>query len=376
MSSSISKKNIRNLKYALVVSVALIVVGIVYTQRSAPTSAPQGNTFRPTQAAPSPATPYNGTFSASLFVPYWLINDSFAIPQAPSAHLDVLLYFGVTPQSNGTLQTDDPGYKNVQNFREATQNIDAQTFITVRMMNEDIIEAILKSPEKQAILAAEVLDLAIQYHFNGIALDLEHSVLPTQETIDRITAFVRTLSRSIHAQDTQFALILYGDTYFRIRPYDVKKLADSIDMLYIMAYDFHKTFGTPGPNFPLQQGSIYPYSLDRMLADFSNDIPTSKISIIFGLFGYDWAVDEQNRPLMRAGALTFAQIRSRFYENCPFEKCTITRDSTSAEQKIVYLKDGRQHVVWFEDPTSIQKKSDLLRVRGVSRIGFWAHGYY
>ena len=172
-------------------------------------------------------------------------------------------------------------------------------------------------------------------------------------------------------------MTIYGDTYYRQRPYDLKALDQYVDQFYIMAYDFHKSYGEPGPNFPLKGKEIYGYDMEIMIRQLISDIDAQKLTILFGLFGYDWSVDDQNRPLKPAQSLTLRQIKNRFLESCPFTPCSIQRDNLSAETSIQYADEtGQKHVVWFEDETSVGEKVTFLNSNSISNIGYWAWGYY
>jgi spore germination protein len=249
------------------------------------------------------------------------------------------------------------------------------------MMDEAENTDIFRDPDAQSSIIRESLDLVDAYHFDGILLDLEHSVLPTKDATDLITRFVTQFAQEAHARNLHFALALYGDSYYRARPYDVQKLGGLADSVYIMAYDLHKSYGEPGPNFPLNHsdGSSqrYGYSFKTMLADFTQDIPSEKIHILLGLYGYDWSVDDQNRPAKAATARTLSQIQGRFLPRCPFSSCTIFRDPVSTETRITYTDEsGQKHTLWFEDLFSVQEKIKEARTYGISHVGFWAYGYY
>ena len=80
----------------------------------------------------------------------------------------------------------------------------------------------------------------------------------------------------------------------------------------IMAYDFHKVKGNPGPNFPLNGKETYGYDLQKMTDDFLQFVPPEKLTIIFGLFGYDWVIDDKNNALQSGEALSYLQIKQKF----------------------------------------------------------------
>lgn len=326
-------------------------------------------------------TAYNGTLGIHLFVPYWRLSESYAPPTISQSDLTTLMYFAIHPLPDGTLDRSEPGYTHLPTFMAQTQNLDSAHLLTVSMQNEDISSPILESPILQRKLAEEVSLTAHTYGFDGIVLDLEYAALPTTEVVSQISTFTQTFSDIAHTNGLTFSITLYGDTYYRSRPYDVKTLATSVDFVYIMAYDFHKSYGQPGPNFPLsttsQNGTSYPYSLEVALEDFLSDVPKEKLIVTYGLFGYDWMVDDQNRPAKQAQARTLSQFTSQFKPECTELHCTVTRDQSSQETSVSFTdSSGQKHSMWFEDFQSMTSKIKRARSFGISNAGIWAYGYY
>lgn len=324
---------------------------------------------------PPSRTPFNGILKTHVFVPYWRLSGSYKAPQIPHSTASTLLYFALHPRKDGSIDTSDPGYTNLPTFAEKAAG---ETLLTISMQDEDISSDILEKPSLHKKLAAETIQLARDYSFSGIVLDLEYAALPTSSVISNISAFTKTFSTTAHTNNLTFSIALYGDTYYRSRPYDVKTLALYSDFIYLMAYDFHKSYGHPGPNFPLSSGkNIYPYSLETALENFLNDVPAEKLIITYGMFGYDWAIDDQNRPAKAATPRTLNQIESQFLPTCTEKDCTISIDPISAETNITFSEEsGQLHSLWFENTPSLNNKIQKARSYGISNAAIWAAGYY
>ena len=196
----------------------------------------------------------------------------------------------------------------------------------------------------------------------GIVLDLEISGLATKNLINEISAGVERIYNQAKEQNLKLSLALYGDLFYRQRPYDLKTLNQFSDEIMVMAYDFSKSYGEPGANFPNLEFKI-------MIDNYLEFIPPEKLTIIFGMFGYDWTLKD-GKPLKPAGALTLNQIKTKFSER-------IMTDSESKEKKISYKgSDGYDHVVFFEDEESAEVKINYLKEKGIGSIAFWAWGYF
>ncbi len=317
---------------------------------------------------------------SSIFVPYWKVA-SLSKPVLPEtiSHKNVrnIIYFGVTSDEFGALDKSEPGYANTTSFSQKTVEMAGRKLLTLRLMNEDINESLLTNVSYQKALINETLSLSKQHGFDGVVIDLEHSVLPTKDTIAQISSFLELFATKTHEQNQHFSVTLYGDTFYRQRPYDVKKIGSFSDEVFIMAYDFHKSYGEPGPNFPLFKGKTYSYDFAIMINDFSELIPAQKITVLFGLFGYDWSVDSKNRPAKAGKALTLSNIEESLLPKCITLNCKKMRDDFSHEMNISYVDNsGQRHSIWYEDTLSLQAKTAYLSTKRVFSIGYWAYGYY
>lgn len=368
------RKKPRRTSLKLTIAVCIISFFALYSYISR-TPAPIQKS--PKDSPKAPKAPVAKEYS-SVFVPSWQLPDASLLltdPTNPDRSIDQDIYFAISPDSTGNI-IHDTAYLNLSRFSQLSTK---PSLLTLKMTDENTNTLVLRSKQAQELLIGETITLARRHNFSGIVLDLEHSVLPFKEVRTSITSFSQRFSTASHEQKLTFDMTLYGDAYYRARPYDVADLEPHVDMFYIMAYDFHKAFGEPGPNFPLTCGSTtsptYAYCLTRLLDDFLKDVPADKITLVYGLYGYTWDVDSQNRPASSATARTYAQLKNISLD-CPNSPCAHSIDSVSSESTRSYSKNGRKFITWYETPTSVQKKSTYALSRGVSRIAFWAFGYY
>ena len=113
-----------------------------------------------------------------------------------------------------------------------------------------------------------------------------------------------------------------------------------------------------------------------MIDDFVKDAGNEKIVVTYGLFGYDWTVDEKGRATKQANIFTLSQIKNKFIGKCS-SNCSLQRDKTSAETQIRYKdEEGNAHVIWFEDEESMNTKNDYLKTKGINQTAIWAYSYY
>lgn len=360
------------LAYVIAV-VCLVLAGVLYMKSTSRTDKPAQSVVPPSPTSP-PATPTSvpqARTRTSVFVPYWTeISDSDTFDG-----YDRIIYFGVGANANGIITTDK-GYDQLASF-VAHQVDGKEKWVTVRMLDADTNSAVLKNPAAWSKIGDGIVKLVQDNGLDGVVFDFELGVIPFQSITDDITAFYRQLYDTAKASNVPFAITMYGDVIARNRPFDIAKLSLVTNEMMVMAYDFHKSRGEPGPNFPLAGKEKYGYDMQLMADDFLKYISADKLTVVYGMYGYDWLVDEKQRPISAGKVLTLTQITDKFVTNCQLKNCVITRNDKAGENEVDYVDDyAGFHVVWYEDEESVRLKTDYLKTRGINGFGRWAWGYY
>lgn len=294
-----------------------------------------------------------------------------------------LLYFGVTATGKG-IDTKDEGYKNIDVFMSSFSAKFQKKYLVLKMLDTDINQNILSGEKIQEEIISEITELTIEKKFQGLALDLEISGLLKDDTVRQINTFVQKMYTASKKYYIPFSVILYGDSFYRKRPYDIDMISRSSDEIIIMAYDFSKPIGEPGPNFPLSKGRNYSYDFKTMINDFLIFVPKNKLTVIYGMYGYEWTVDEKRRPIRPAKALTLKDIKKNFIDKCDWQDCVVKRDPYSHEVEVNYIESRivdtyaamNMHIIWFEDEESTRIKTEYLKSQEINNIGYWVAGYF
>lgn len=313
-----------------------------------------------------PAVPVE-TGKTALFVPYW------SIEKTGDAY-DRYFYFGVAPTTSG-INTRDEGYAGLKEFTDTYDVSDS--YLTVRMTNFEINGAVLNNSSAQKTIIRDAVKLAVDNGFAGIALDLEYSGLFDGSIPGKILTFSHLFSDAAKEGGLRYAFIVYGDVFSRGRPYEVKEISKHSDEIIIMAYDFHKSRGEPGPNFPLKGKETYGYDFEQMVQDFKSVVPAEKLTVTFGMYGYEWTVDEEKRPIKPAEALSINDIEQTYGQQCEKLNCLKRRDPLSGETEIEYVSEnGDYHIIWYEDDISERRKQEYSKQQGIGSFVRWANGYF
>lgn len=361
-----------------IILICIIIVGIGYYNFKTY----KDITSKKTELSPTPARnlPQGSADikDKSIFVSYWADMDNLDLSDYQRA-----IYFGVAPTLSG-INILDAGYAKLDDFVSAAG--EKETWLTLRIVDTDLATTILENQAAWPRIAESTVKAATDNGFEGILIDLELGILPVGKAANQITGFTKYFADYTHQQDLKVGMAVYGDTYYRGRPYDLKEIQKDMDEMMIMAYDFHKAIGEPGPNFPLSGLDKYGYDFQIMIKDMLTEIPAKKISVIFGMYGYEWIVDEQKRPLKAATALSYKEIKKKYLNRCKDSTCLVRRDEESTETEInyvesVYKEDTKEYVsapkiIWYEDMESVRRKSAYLQKMGINKISFWTYGYF
>lgn len=316
---------------------------------------------------PSPTIVPQVVSNTILFVPYWTLQNTL------DTNYSEYIYFGITPDKTGIARNEE-GFEKIPLFLHKVPS-NAKKFLGVRMTNSSINEYVLQNDDVQQKVIADAVAVAKEDNFDGVVLDLEYNAFPFESVIKSVTNFSKRFSEGAKGEKLLFYQTFYGDTYYRGRPYDIRVLAKQADKTLVMTYDFHKANADPGANFPFDTGDEG-YSFKEMVGNFIKDVPSSKISIIFGMFGYDWKVSEKGTSVGQAESLSDNEIAQKFKMPCQLKNCSFVKNE-AMETKVTYEDDqGQRHVVWFEDKASVEKKKDFLEENGISSIGYWANGFF
>ncbi|MDE2026751.1 MAG: hypothetical protein KGJ07_09770, partial [Patescibacteria group bacterium] len=175
-------------------------------------------------------TPGITTNERILFVPYWTLSSDIQ----QNAY-DTFIYFGITPGNSG-INVSDQGYVNIPTFIAKVSP--AKTLLTIRMTDKAMNEKILDSPSFQKQIIYDSLFQAKRYGFKGLLLDFEAGGIGFDSLTNQVTGFITDFAKEAKKQKTFFSVAVYADTFYRARPYDIKKIAAQADNMIVMAYDF------------------------------------------------------------------------------------------------------------------------------------------
>ncbi len=294
-----------------------------------------------------------------------------------------VFYFGIAFDSAGNILKDE-GWRKID---AVLKQIDTKPYLIVRMVDSKQNAEILSDKNLREKIIEQTLEFTTSSGgFAGVVLNLEFSPIFYNFLQEKINLFVKKFYEDAKDAGVRFELILQADSFYRNRPFDIQFLSSQADYFWLMAYDFSKKDGEPGPNFPLFGKEKFGYDLVSAVEDFSRYIAPEKMGVFFGMYGYEWVVDEEKRPIRRAKALTVRQINERYVVNCKPENCSLTIDPLAKEKEINFVlsewsEDLNQYIIYpriiyFDDQETVEIKKQELKKRGINGFCLWAYGYY
>ena len=194
------------------------------------------------------------------------------------AHLiDIVAVRWVTIDACGRLTSSDD-----QTLKQFARSRGIQVFPSLGTFSGWLNHRLLTDDETSARALAEIVDYVVGEGYDGFDLDLE-GVRPDDRAA--YTAFVARLGTALHERGKLLALAVPAKTADTTTgwggAFDYAALGAHADLVTIMAYEYHGSWGEPGP--------IAPYDWVEQVAAFAtSQIPPEKVLLGLAFYGFDW----------------------------------------------------------------------------------------
>ncbi|MFF2755504.1 glycosyl hydrolase family 18 protein [Psychrobacillus sp. NPDC058041] len=300
---------------------------------------------------------------------YGAVNLSYILPSTPTKNNNMVqsaapinTFFGVFEYhvlADGSLSSLD----DRQLIRVARENKVAPlaviTNLTTTGFSTDIANRVLSSPETKSRLINNIYNLIKSRNYAGVNIDFE---LLQEEQRDLYTSFLRSLREKLKPEGYYTTVAIpakINDKLPYLKAYDYGGIGAAVDLVFIMAYDFHEATSLPGPIAPIKQvRQTIEYALKHMKAN----------KIILGVqrYGYDWKMRDSTVIDAHAVPVGMA-IETAMKHQVPIQY------SKESQQPFYQYRDetGKKHIVWFEDSRARAQKLKLVTDYHLKGIGEW-----
>ena len=220
--------------------------------------------------------------------------------------------------------------------------------------HSEALLSIFSNDEKRKCLIGALANLLKDAHVDGVNIDFEELEADAR---DPFLDFLVELRAALHAQGQ----VLTVDIPVRDPAFDVEFIGSVADAVIVMAYDEHYAAGSAGP---IASHEWFDESVDELL----QSLPSEKIIISMGSYGYDWPV---GNPPKRAESLKFSQIMSLAHE----VEAEPEMEAASRNMFFGYEgADGVRHHVWFLNGTTLWNQWHSLRNKNILGSSIWRLG--
>jgi spore germination protein YaaH len=242
------------------------------------------------------------------------------------------------------------------------------------------LHVLANDQKAQDTLIEGLIREAKEHGYDGVNLDIE-DVMWTDR--DQLSVMVAKIAAALHKEHLQVQIDVCpygpghpGETAFsqwifeewRLG-YDLKSLAQSVDLICLMTYDQHTHWTTPGP--------VGGWLWTKMNLDFAlKTVPKEKISLGIALYGYHWYTGdpglnkEEKKPNVTADYISYPNLM-------------LLADTYRAKQQwddeehtpwFYYTHDAMREYVFYTDKRAFMDRYDMAKSAGVEGVCAWVLG--
>jgi spore germination protein len=262
--------------------------------------------------------------------------------------------------NNGALVNDLNDLPAIQTaWRRRLQPLMTVTNLTATGFSAGIAHQMLNDPAARSNLINNIYNVVSRKGYAGVNIDIEQV---RTEDRDLLSGFLSQLNRRLKPSGYLVTISVPAKTNEEVpwlRGYDYGAIGSAVDLMFVMAYDWHHGGSEPGPVAPITEvrGTIR-FALSRVRGN--------KIILGVPLYGYDWLLP-YTPGTIAPGLSNQAAIETAMRYQSPIQY------STEYESPFFHYVDdqGRRHEVWFEDTRSMSRKMELVREFRLGGIGAW-----
>lgn len=225
----------------------------------------------------------------------------------------------------------------------------------------DQTHEILKLSSKREKIINELLEIYVDYGFQGINIDFENVYLKDK---DLLTQFVRELYPLFKANNMTVSMDVTGISTSEnwSLSFDRARLKDTTDYLVLMAYDQHWA------SSPIA-GSVAEYSwVERSLKRVFELIPREKLILAVPFYTRLWTLEDEK---ISSQAISM-DVANKFIES---NKINLTWDDNAGQYFGEITKDNKLMKIWLEDAKSLEYKASLIHKYDLAGIASWRKGF-
>ncbi|MBE0644549.1 MAG: hypothetical protein IH600_10760 [Bacteroidetes bacterium] len=226
---------------------------------------------------------------------------------------------------------------------------------------------LLSNAQSRDVLITRLIALLQERGGSGVNIDFES--VPGDQRENLVTFFAQ-LRAGLDAAIPDAVISVAAPAVDWNAAWDVAALASSIDLFFVMCYDYSwSSSSNAGPVAPIRGMN---YNVERTLRWYLDQgVPPARLLMGVPYYGYDWPVIDGT-----AGAATTGTGTARTYSAVAASLPNRTRQwsETFLNPWIAY-ESGSWQQLWYDDAESLEYKYQLVKDLGIAGVGMWALGY-
>jgi spore germination protein YaaH len=360
---------VRKILLSLIISIpiaAFVVAVVIYTTQSKKIISP----------LPEQQPKIKGTdktdYNVIGFLPHWNL-DKWQINTKP---FDEIIFFTFDIDQKGNLEKNTIYQKTkTEKFTQLRSKLHQENkklSFAVRLFEDGEIDKLLSNQTAQNNLINQISSVQKEEGFDGVNIDFEYQNNPTAILKEEFIEFLKKLKQKTNKHVT---VDFYSNTIKHGDQEMLGRLAEEIDFLVIMSYDFHRPASThAGPVAPLRTREGDKSIISTLKIAYTK-IPPDKLILAFPLYGYEWYTKDESFGSQALDMPTAMASFNRMEQFVKETDCTIYWDRISGSPWLTYQEGNLTKQIYYEDQRSINLKIDLVEQSQVNGIGFWSLGY-
>lgn len=293
--------------------------------------------------------------------------NGFAYPSITDNSLNCVLPFltYLSPFSYSITETGDITAPDADNLIYRAQSSGVMPMMVVTNISDgtfstETLSGILAEPEYRENLLNSIIREQDTKGYYGVVLDMEY-ISPDDK--DSYNEFLRELSERLH--DKGVVLITAVAPKYRAdqqgllyESHDYAAQGQYADYVIIMTYEWGYTYSPPMSVQPIDE-------VRKVLSYAVTEIPSEKILMGMPNYGYDWTLPfTRGTPASSIGFLAATELAISTNSEILYDEKTQT-------PYFYYNENDTRHVVWFDDPRSVNAKLALVDEFDLAGISYW-----
>lgn len=220
---------------------------------------------------------------------------------------------------------------------------------------------LMANPEIQDILINNILITIEKKGYYGLDIDFEY--IP-QQYAQEFASFISKATTRLNEKGYICMVALAPKTSgtqtgLLYEAHNYALAGNAANLTLLMTYEWGYAYGPPMAVAPIN-------NVERVISYGVSEIPSQKILMGIPMYGYDWPL-----PFIKGETTAVSLSPQQAIELALRTGSEISYDNNSQAPYFYYSQDNIQHVVWFEDASSVFTRTELITKYNLSGGGFW-----